>query len=127
MDRIDVHIETHAVEFNDFQSSDAMSTADMIEISKVGHARQAHRFQDNPNYFNAHMSVAEINQHCTLSPAGNDLLKYWLDSSKSSARSYHKILKLARTIADLADCADISDMHISKAIQYRSLDHSFFA
>ncbi len=127
LDRIDLHIETQPVDFSAFNNKlVAMSTAQMKELSQIGLSRQMHRFKDKPNYYNAHMNVNEINQYCTLSENANLLLKHWLDNSKSSARSYHKILKLARTIADIAESENISDLHVSKAIQYRSLDRAFF-
>ncbi|OOB79604.1 MAG: hypothetical protein BEN18_03660 [Epulopiscium sp. Nuni2H_MBin001] len=127
LDRIDLHVETEPIDFNSMTQKSSLSTSKMVELTKVALDRQAHRFKDRPNFYNAHMTVNDINIYCNLSQSANTLLKQWLDSSKSSARSYHKILKLSRTIADIADCDDISDIHVSKAIQYRSLDHDFFA
>ncbi|ONI46736.1 hypothetical protein AN642_02715 [Epulopiscium sp. SCG-B10WGA-EpuloA2] len=127
LDRIDLHIETEPIDFSAFSSNaNSLSTSEMLEKINIGLERQKYRFRDKENYFNTHMNIREINEFCVLSESVNNLLKSWLETSKSSARSYHKILKVARTIADVNDCIDIKEEHISKAIQYRSLDHSFF-
>ncbi len=126
LDRIDLHIETQPVDFTAIKEKSPLSTSVMIEQTQVALERQAFRFRDKQNYYNAHMSVNEITEHCNQTPEAEMLLKDWLHSSKSSARSYHKILKVSRTIADLNDSDAITDVHICQAIQYRSLDHDFF-
>ncbi|OON99887.1 MAG: hypothetical protein ATN35_10345 [Epulopiscium sp. Nele67-Bin004] len=123
LDRIDLHIETQPVDFSNINKVQAMSTSQMKEKVYIGLERQKHRFG---NSYNANMNVDQINKYCTLSETADTLLKSWLGASRSSARSYHKILKIARTIADIDDCELIGDTHIAQAIQFRSLDHAFF-
>lgn len=127
LDRIDLHIETEPIDFSMFkENAKSISTDQMRDKINVGLERQQHRFKDKKNYFNAHMNVKEINEFCKLADPVNDLLTSWLEISKGSARSYHKILKIARTIADVNDSAEISEYHVSTAIQYRSLDSNFY-
>jgi magnesium chelatase family protein len=71
---------------------------------------------------NAELSAPEVEQHCRVNPGDMQLLELAMDKLQLSARAYHRILKLARTIADLADSDDINTAHLSEAISYRSLD-----
>nr|MBP9872369.1 ATP-dependent protease [Nitrosomonas sp.] len=71
---------------------------------------------------NSQLSVKEIDQHCALDTASENLLKQAISRLNLSARAYHRILKVARTIADLAGIEKINNQHIAEAIQYRRLD-----
>ncbi len=71
---------------------------------------------------NSQLSVKEIDQHCTLDTASENLLKQAISRLNLSARAYHRILKVARTIADLLGVEKINNQHIAEAIQYRRLD-----
>lgn len=98
--------------------------------SRVVNARkiQTERFASNGGiYCNADMSAKEIRQFCQIDHAGADLLKTAMDRLGLSARAYDRILKVARTIADLARVEDIGPEHLGEAIQYRSLDRSYYA
>jgi magnesium chelatase family protein len=72
------------------------------------------------------MATRELKQHCELSEATKDLLKFAMSDLNLSARAYDRILKVARTIADLAGAENIAGEHISEAIQYRSLDRQLW-
>jgi magnesium chelatase family protein len=88
--------------------------------------RQLERFQGMPLYTNAAMSAKEIKQFCQINAASEELLHQALKQLQISARAYHKILKVARTLADLEEKPDIESPHLIEAIQYRSLDRTLW-
>ncbi len=124
LDRIDIHLEVPAVAYGDLageQSGEASATI----RSRVEQARtvQRTRFRDQRGvYANAHMSVRDLRRHCRLSEPVESVLRQAVARLSLSARAYHRVLKIARTIADLAGAAEITTAHVSEAIQYRSLD-----
>ena len=124
LDRIDIHIEVTPVPFE--KLSEERKGESSVEIRKrVTAAReiQSERFMDFKNvHYNAQMSVKQIREFCKLSEESLSLLKTAMDKLNLSARAYDRILKVARTIADLANSKSISPDHIAEAIQYRSLD-----
>ena len=90
---------------------------------------QAERFQsghDSANHCNAHMPHSQIRKHCTINKEQGDLLQHAMEQLSLSARAYDRILKVARTIADLAGTDRIETPHLLEAIQYRSLDRNLF-
>ena len=90
--------------------------------------RQAERFKGRKGLFsNADMESKEIKEFCQIDSQGADLLKMAMNRLGLSARAYDRILKVARTIADLSGSPDIMPEHLGEAIQYRSLDRSFYA
>ena len=93
---------------------------------RVDRARnlQHQRFPDDASMCNAHMSTGELRRYCGLSPEGEALLRDAFDSMGLSARSHDRILRVARTIADLDGAADIDISHLAEAIQYRTYEFS---
>jgi magnesium chelatase family protein len=89
-------------------------------------AVQTERLQGSKARCNAEMTHQQIRRFCRLSSGSRSLLQAAVNELGLSARAHDKILRVARTIADLDGAADISEMHLSEAIQYRTLDRSFF-
>jgi len=127
LDRIDIHIEVQKVEFE--QLAEKRKGESSIEIrNRVLKAReiQAKRYKDLDINYNAQMGPKEIEKYCDLDSTCQHLIKNAMEKLNLSARAYDRILKVARTIADLDDSENISPAHISEAIQYRSLDRDFW-
>jgi len=124
LDRIDIHIEVPAVKYKDLAGAPTGENSAVIrERVKRAREMQLERFKDRPNIFcNAHMESKDIRTYCRLDSQGQELLRVAITRLGLSARAYDRILKVARTIADLGMCEDILPQHISEAIQYRSLD-----
>ena len=124
LDRIDIHIEVTPVPFE--KLTDARKAESSVEIRKrVTKARevQTERFKDLETiHYNAQMGVRQIREYCKLDEASMQLLKSAMERLNLSARAYDRILKVARTIADLEASDEVTGTHISEAIQYRSLD-----
>jgi len=124
LDRIDLHIEVQPVPFEKL-SEDRKGEYSKIIRARVTEARevQTKRFFDNEKvHYNAQMNVKQIREFCVLNDASKNLLKTAMDTLNLSARAYDRILKVARTIADLSLEKNILSDHIAEAIQYRSLD-----
>jgi len=128
LDRIDIQVEATAVKYNEisFTQKAAEDSATIKARIENARARQATRFKNESVYFNAKMPAQLIDKHCKLGKNAAELLKMVFDNMSLSARAYHKILKIARSIADLADSADISEAHIAEAISYRGLDRKYW-
>ena len=126
LDRIDIHVDVPRVEYEKL-SDDRLGEPSVNIRRRVERARERQRlrFEDVENHTNsslqcnADMGVAEIRQFCPLDKAGSSLLKAAMKQLGMSARAYHRILKLARTIADLAGSEKIETAHLAEAIQYR--------
>ena len=126
MDRIDLHIEVDAINYEELTTSNLEEPS--CEIKKrVNKAReiQLMRFKDSKNYSNAKMSEADFKAHCVLDKECMSLLELAFKKLNLSARAYNRILKVARTIADLEGCENIQKAHVLEAIQYRSLDKKY--
>ncbi len=129
LDRIDMHIEIVPVPFSQLNDNTPLESSAEIR-SRVIAARniQSARFAGVGGvYCNAQMSSRHIKQYCQLAPDGQRLLSRAMDKYGLSARAYDRILKLARTIADLDNSADITTTHIAEAINYRNLDKDSWA
>ena len=124
LDRIDIHIEVNQVPFDKLADNRRGEKSQAIR-QRVMAARsvQTSRFSESEQiHYNAQMSTRQIRKYCTLDTKSMDLLKNAMEKLQLSARAYDRILKVARTIADLEGANDLSDNHIAEAIQYRSLD-----
>src|SRR6184192_1206131 len=129
LDRIDVHVEVPAVKFREITAERTGETSAQIRERVVtARRRQQERFAGKRNVTcNARMGSRELKAFCALDEATLELLKMAMKEVKLSARAYDRILKVARTIADLAGSEPITSEHISEAIQYRSLDRQLWA
>ncbi len=123
LDRIDIHIEVGAVPFEKL-SEDRRGEESASIRKRVIAARkiQSRRFNGQKVHYNAQMSTKLISQYCQLQESSKGLLKKAMEQLSLSGRAYDRILKVARTIADLQNEPEILSAHISEAIQYRSLD-----
>ncbi|NDC43067.1 MAG: ATP-binding protein, partial [Chitinophagia bacterium] len=124
LDRIDLHVEVTPVAFSELSSARVSEPSSAVR-ERVIKARdiQAERYKEKPGvYANAQMSSKMLKEICVINSVGQNLLKTAMDRLNLSARAYDRILKVARTIADLADSPDIRPEHLAEAIQYRSLD-----
>jgi len=123
MDRIDIHVEVPAVPYKDLVGESNSESSEVIGARvTAARAHQYERFKRTKIYCNAQMINRHIKKHCRIDDASCDLLENAIDKLGFSARAYNRILKIARTIADLDDASDISVDHIAEAVQYRSLD-----
>jgi magnesium chelatase family protein len=130
LDRIDLHVEVTPVSYDELSNHEYSSETSEQIVERVVRARniQNERFKDQPGIFsNAQMPSRMVRDVCELTPAGANLLKTAMTRLQLSARAYDRILKVARTGADLAGSADIKIEHLAEAIQYRSLDREGWA
>ncbi|HEX5724481.1 MAG TPA: YifB family Mg chelatase-like AAA ATPase [Longimicrobiaceae bacterium] len=124
LDRIDLHVEVPSVRYRDLADRRAGETSEAIR-ERVRRARelQRERFAARPDiHANAHMAPRELRQFCRVGEGSDALLRTAITRLGLSARAYHRVLKIARTIADLEGAGEIGTSHVSEAIQYRSLD-----
>jgi magnesium chelatase family protein len=123
MDRIDIHLEVPAVPYKDLKGGFSAESSESIG-ARVASARkiQSDRLSRTKIYCNAQMSSRHIKKHCTVGDASCNLLEAAIDKLGLSARAHNRILKIARTIADLEGAANIQSAHVAEAIQYRTLD-----
>jgi len=129
LDRIDLHVEVTPVPFSELSKQQVAEDSRSIR-DRVIKARliQSERYTNEKQiHCNAQMRTADLKKYCTLNDAGNSLLKNAMERLGLSARAYDRILKVARTIADLENSANIETNHIAEAIQYRSLDREGWA
>jgi magnesium chelatase family protein len=128
MDRIDIHIEVPAVPFEELSTSTVSGTTSAQMRSDVVRAREQQdaRFPDGPNRYNAQMSSRQVRKFCALDKTCQQMLRHSVEEMGLSARAHDKILRVARTIADVAGDAEINEMHLAEAIGYRSLDRDLW-
>ncbi|MDQ3621813.1 MAG: YifB family Mg chelatase-like AAA ATPase [Verrucomicrobiota bacterium] len=129
LDRIDIHVEVPAVEFREMASNESAepSTEIRARVVKVREVQQARFGPGSKVRCNARMSSRQIKAFCHLEEAASGLLQMAMSELSLSARAYDRILKVARTIADLDGQEQIAPQHVGEAIQYRTLDRNLWA
>ena len=125
MDRVDIHVEVPAVAYRELTAGSAEETSQIIR-ERVTRARaiEMARFRRSTIYCNAQMNSRQIRTFCSIDGASRHLLESAIHTLALSARAYHRILKIARTLADLDGGGPIGEHHIGEAIQYRSMDRA---
>lgn len=129
LDRIDLHVEVTPVAFSELSSQQHGESSTNIRDRVIrAREKQAERFKDHPGvYANAQMSSKLLKEICVIDKVGQNLLKAAMEKLNLSARAYDRILKVARTIADLYNSENMKPEHLAEAIQYRSLDREGWA
>jgi len=123
LDRIDLHVEVPAVAYREMTSDDAGESSSAIR-ERVMAARELQRARSAEFSCNARLPARLLRLHCHLDAAGRRLMEQAVDKLALSARAHDRVLKVARTIADLDGCESIATRHLAEAIQYRGLDRS---
>jgi magnesium chelatase family protein len=124
LDRIDIHIEVPALKYDELKSTmPGESSEDIRKRANQARGIQLARYEGKKKiYCNAHLGSKDIRKHCLIDDESQSLLKTAIERFGLSARAYDKVLKVARTIADLEGIENIKTQHVAEAIQYRSLD-----
>jgi len=127
LDRFDICIEALQMNYKELQQQDKQETSETIR-RRVSIARQIQldRYRDQNIYFNSQLTPKTIKKYCRLDTKEQSLLEEAFNKMNLSARAYHRILKVARTIADLDESERITTRHISEAICYRSMDQKYW-
>ena len=127
LDRIDLHVEVMPVEFSDLNDkTKAESSAAIRERVNAARKIQNERYEGTGITCNAMLTPALLHRFCVLTEGAQNMLKTAFERMGLSARAYDRILKVARTIADLDGSEDIDVQHIAEALQYRSLDRKYW-
>ena len=127
LDRIDLHVEVPQVKFREIIAERTGETSAQIRERVIGaRERQQKRFAGSRITCNARMGTRELKKYCALDEPATELLKFAMADLNLSARAYDRILKVARTMADLAGSDEVHGEHVSEAIQYRSLDRQLW-
>jgi len=122
LDRIDLHVEMPAISLLELRSPPGEPSATVAGRIAAARAHQLARFGAGVNPVNAAMTPDDLRRHCRLDAAGQRLLDDAFQRLGLSARAFDRILKVARTIADLEGAASLGTAHLAEAIQYRALD-----
>ena len=127
IDRFDIHIEVPPVDYEDLTSKSAEeSSADIKKRVNAAREIQNERYKESKTTCNARLTEKEFEQYCAIDSDASELLKSAFENLSLSARAYNRVLKVARTIADLDNSEQIKLPHVAEAIQYRSLDRKYW-
>ena len=122
LDRIDIHIEVPAVRYKEMRANSVTESSAEIR----GRVEAAREVQKARGFYNAQLPTRPLRKFCSLDEAGERTLEMAVQKMGLSARAHDRVLKLARTIADLDHAEAISAKHLAEAVQYRSLDRSYW-
>lgn len=127
LDRIDIHIEVNQIKYRQLEENEKTETSQEIRI-RVNQARkiQLERYQEYHIFSNSELTPKLIEKFCKLDSKSKKILETAFDRLGLSGRAYNRILKVARTIADLDGFEKIQEKHLAEAIQYRSLDRKYW-
>jgi magnesium chelatase family protein len=121
LDRIDLHVDVPRVEYEKLSSTHRGETSAAVRARvEAARERQTQRFAGTSLYANADMGPGEVRRYCDLDDTGRRLMKSAMTQMGLSARGFHRVLKVGRTIADLAGCENIEAAHLAEALQYRA-------
>ncbi len=127
LDRMDICVEAAPMEFHDIAGHAAgESSSNIRNRVMLARERQKERFAGTKIQFNADMGAGEVEKYCRLGAGELRYMEKMFHNMQLSARAYHRILKVARTIADLEDSAEIKEMHLSEAVCYRGMDQKYW-
>ena len=127
LDRIDIHVEVRAVPYEQLRSEeDGLSSAEMRENIQKARELQKERFKGTNILFNSEIPPSKLREFCAMDKAAEEFLSGSFDSLGLSARAYDRILKVARTVADMDGSQLILRKHVSRAVQYRTLDRKYW-
>jgi magnesium chelatase family protein len=129
LDRIDIHCEVPIVDFRELSSTTNTGESSKTIRKRVSAAReiQLERFKKSSNSTNSSMGSRQVRQHCQLNAESTGYLEHAMEEMNFSARAHDRILKVARTLADLSGAMEIRSNDILEAIQFRSLDRKLFS
>jgi magnesium chelatase family protein len=130
LDRIDIHVDVPAVNFKELRGKNVPEGESSVQIlERIVRAReiQLKRFAGDKIFSNSAMTPAQIRKFCALDAESENLLEKAMQRQGLSARAHDRILKVARTIADLEESENIHPVHIGEAINYRSLDRNYWS
>jgi magnesium chelatase family protein len=128
LDRIDIHIEVPPVDYQELASREpGISSQEVREQVLTARDLQKRRFRRSKTRYNADMSHRQLKHHCRIEPEGHEILKTAMQEFGLSARAHDKILRIARTIADLEESETILTAHLCEAINYRTLDRKLWS
>ncbi|MFZ7132083.1 MAG: YifB family Mg chelatase-like AAA ATPase [Eubacteriales bacterium] len=127
LDRIDIHIEVKGTKIDEIQSRENSETSQNIrERVDIARCIQLERYKHTKIFFNSQLSASALKIYCPLGSKEEKLMRYAFENMNLSVRAYHRIIKLARTIADIDTCENIDERHLGEAIQYRNLDRKYW-
>ena len=127
LDRFDIHVELPRVKFEELRSDESSESSAEIK-KRVNAAReiQRERFKGSDTLSNSAINAAQLQEFCVIDSSAENVLKNAFEKLGMTARAYDRVLKVARTVADLEQCEVIQSRHVLEAVQYRSLDRKYW-